>query len=97
MSDFISRQMVMDYLREQQAHVIVEKAKKQKAVPYEACKGMEAGIEAFMNFINQIPTAYDVDKVVRQIEKIMEDETIRFADQVVRKSIKIMKAGGADE
>lgn len=49
MSDFISRRAVMDYLRRRQAHVIMEKAE-QNPVTYEACKGMKASTEAFMNF-----------------------------------------------
>lgn len=44
--------------------------------------------------IKNAPTAYDVDEVVVQIEKIMEDETIRFSDQVVRKAVKTVNAGG---
>lgn len=105
MSDLISRQMVMDYLRVQQAQVIMEKARK-KAVTHEALKGMEASIEAFMNFINQIPTAYDVDKVVEQLEELTGEECTlhecglrseRCKPCIAKKAIEIVKAGGVDE
>lgn len=39
------------------------------------------------------PTAYDVDKVAEQIKKIMEDESIRFADRAVNRSVNIVKSG----
>lgn len=105
MSDFISRQAVMNYLREQQAGIIIEKTK-QNAVTYEACKGMESGIEAFMNFINQIPAAYDVDKVVEQLEnKIFSAEVhnddfngVQIDNLLCMGDVyEIVKAGGTDE
>lgn len=106
MSDFISRQAVMNYLREQQAGIIIEKTK-QNAVTYEACKGMESGIDAFMNFINQVPAAYDVDKVVDKIGKIKDHDQFCTSERCHRyrsecKSceidgiVKIVKGGGAD-
>lgn len=104
MSDFISRQAVMNYLREQQAGIIIEKTK-QNAVTYEACKGMEASIEAFMNFVNQTPTAYDVDKVVEQLEnKIFSAEVhnddfngVQIDNLLCMGDVyEIVKAGGMD-
>lgn len=47
--------------------------------------------------VDNSPTAYDVDKVVEQIEDIAKDERIRFADQVMRRAVKIVKGGGRDE
>lgn len=105
MSDLISRQAVMDYLREQQAGVIIEKTK-QNAVTYEVCKGMESSIEAFMNFINQVPAAYDVDKVVEQLEnKIFSAEVynddfngVQIGNLLCMGDVhEIVKAGGEGE
>lgn len=83
MSDLISRKAVMDYLREQQANVIIEKSK-ENPVTYEATKGMIASAEAFMNFINQIPSAYDVNNVVKQLNNLEiynnEKESSKFTD-----------------
>lgn len=55
MSDLISRKTVMKYLQEQQANVIIEKAK-HGFVSEEVCDGMQAAVDAFINFIVQLPT-----------------------------------------
>lgn len=65
-NDLISRSAVMDYLREQQANVIIEK-NKNGFVNTDVCDGMSSAICAFMNFIMMLPAAYDVDKVVEQL------------------------------
>lgn len=105
MRDLISRQAVMDYLRGQQANVIIEKAK-QNPITCDACKGMESSIEAFMNFINQVPTAYDVDKVIKQLEELTGEECTlhecglrseRCKPCIAKKAIEIVKAGGVNE
>jgi hypothetical protein len=41
--------------------------------------------------ISDLHTAYDVDKVVEQINHIMKDENIRFANQVVQRAANIVK------
>lgn len=46
--------------------------------------------------INEQPTAYDVDKVVEQIDGIMKNESIRFCDQAVNAAKKIVKSGGIE-
>lgn len=102
--DLISRKAVMDYLREQQADVIMENAKENPST-YEATKGMKCSIDAFMNFIVTMPTAYDLDKVVEQLKKQigtceMEDcEQYNGDCDVCRagKAIEIVKAGGVNE
>lgn len=43
--------------------------------------------------VDGMETAYDVDKVVEQLEGIMKDDNIRFADQIVRRAINIVKGG----
>lgn len=55
MSDYISRKMVLEYLQEQQANVIIEK-NKYGFVSRDACDGMQAAVDAFINFIVQLPT-----------------------------------------
>lgn len=108
MSDLISRQAVMDYLRGQQANVIIEKAKK-NPITCDACKGMESSIEAFMNFINQVPTAYDVDKIVERLENNILSNTdgdsnepcinpcVDCENSMWGRAIKIVKAGGVND
>lgn len=82
-NDLISRSAVMDYLREQQTNVIIEK-NKNGFVNSDVCDGMCSAIDAFMNFIVQMPTAYDVDKVVEQLEaesKRWKDSGEAYEDQ----------------
>ena len=51
--------------------------------------------EAF-ELIGNVPVAYDVDKVVEQIDGIMKNESIRFCDQAVNAAKKIVKSGGIE-
>lgn len=67
-NDLISRSMVMDYLKEQKTNVIAEKNKK-GFVSEDVCDGMSSAIGAFMNFVEQAPIAYDLDKVVKDLEE----------------------------
>lgn len=98
-NDFISRDAVMDYLREQQANVIIEK-NKNGFVSADVFDGMISAIGAFMNFIVQLPTAYDVDKVVERLEeKILNTSDTQIgisARMAFGKSIKIVKSGGIE-
>ena len=108
----IDRNAVMDYLREQQANVIIEK-NKNGFVNADVCDGMSSAIGAFMNFILQIPTAYDVDKVMEQLRKNHDVEKDRAAEYdeagrldlmdehdakaaAYRNAIKIVKSGGIE-
>ncbi|MEY8379284.1 hypothetical protein AALD22_26770 [Lachnospiraceae bacterium 56-18] len=67
-NDLISRNTAMDYLREQRAKIFMEKNKKE-FISEDKCDGMLSAIEAFMNFVIQAPTAYDLDKVVNDLEE----------------------------
>ena len=50
--------------------------------------------EECMQVIHTQPTAYDVDAVLEMIENVRNDESIRYADQVVDTCIQAIKAGG---
>lgn len=105
----IDRNAVMDYLREQQANVIIEK-NKNGFVNADVCDGMSSAIGAFMNFILQIPTAYDVDKVVERLEemRLKREEQLRacvdndMADYLrckmsaIAEAIEIVKSSGIE-
>ncbi len=105
-ADLISRQVVMDYLQEQQAKVIIEK-NKCGFVSKDVCEGMHSAINAFINFIVQTPTSFDVDKVVCQMEreaKRWQESGEEYEDQKelgvaegYRLAIEIVKAGGVNE
>lgn len=100
-NDLIDRNAVMDYLREQQANVIIEK-NKNGFVNADVCDGMSSAIGAFMNFVLQIPTAYDVDEAVKQImaSSTDEDGVVLYVDRkpVISKelAVKIVKSGGIE-
>lgn len=66
--DLISRKAVIDYLREQNNNVIIEKHK-DGFISEDACRGMESAISAFRNFILTLPTAFDKEKVLEKLKK----------------------------
>ena len=41
--------------------------------------------------IAQQPTAFDKEKVIEKIKEIMNDESIRFVDQAVNRTIEIIE------
>ncbi len=70
----------------------------QKSRKYHAQNSRESELlRRCENIVCAQQTAYDVDRVVGQIESIMDDETIRFCDQAVKKSVDIVKEGGVNE
>lgn len=71
--DLISRKAVIDYLREQNNNVIIEK-QKDGFVSEDICRGMESAISAFRNFILTLPTAFDKEKVRRQLIELRNEE-----------------------
>lgn len=94
-NDLIDRNAVMDYLREQQANVIIEK-NKNGFVNADVCDGMNSAIGAFMNFVLQIPTAYDVDKVVGQMEEYVKESSNVDYNRAMIEAIEIVKSGGIE-
>ena len=59
--------------------------------------------KGFINVINNQPTAFDVDKVVEQLEDYKMWKELLIYDlnfrerQILKKAIDIVKAGGVDE
>ena len=103
-SDLISRSAVMDYLREQQAGVIIEK-NKNGFIGSDVCDGMSSAVSAFMNFIVQLPAAYDVDKVIEKISLLQENAENNNLNTYMEKaayntayfnSIEAVKSGGIE-
>ena len=41
-------------------------------------------------------TAFDKEKVIEKIKEIMNDESIRFVDQTVNRTIEIVEKGGIE-
>ena len=55
----------------------------------------------FIDCINNQPTAFDVDEVVQQLEKLIEDKTSESGDdwwaaQCLNEAIEIVKGGGVE-
>lgn len=54
-------------------------------------------IKNAMHLINEQPTVYDVDKVVKQLEKLKNEKEIGSHKVIVKEAIEIVKAGGKNE
>ena len=46
--------------------------------------------------VENAPTAFDKEKVIEKIKEIMNDESIRFVDQAVNRTIEIVEKGGIE-
>ena len=46
--------------------------------------------------IKQLDIAFDKEKVIEKIKGIMDDESIRFVDQAVNRTIEIVEKGGIE-
>lgn len=44
--------------------------------------------------IDKIPTAYDVDKVVEELERLKDEKTLGTSKVMIKECIEIVKAGG---
>lgn len=76
---------------------------------YEECEGLKVPVEVVVQNIKDMPTIYDVDKVVEQLESY-KDKGIASCvtndawelgacytmDKAIDKAIEIVKAGGVD-
>lgn len=108
MSDLISRQAVADWINKQREEV----TKKQVAgtdgtiFTREALVTMQRCIGTFENFINNLPTAYNVDVVVEEAKEVSRyvaygnrDRDIGMTHRVVPFDVleKIVRKGGVDE
>ena len=83
MNDLISRKTVLDWLREQQKEAIIRQHEPHLS---KSIEGANYVINAAINFIVQMPVAYDVNKVVEQLKRLDEDGLpMRSAINFVRK------------
>lgn len=53
-------------------------------------------IDMVMDDIDEMQTAFDKEKVIEKIKEIMNDESIRFVDQAVNRTIEIVEKGGIE-
>lgn len=47
--------------------------------------------------IDEVPTAYDPDKVVKQLEELKEKKTLGSHKVMIKEAIEIVKAGGIND
>lgn len=45
-----------------------------------------------LRLIERQPTAFDLESAIEKIEGIMDDDSIRFCDQAVRRAVNILKS-----
>lgn len=67
MSDLISRSALLKYFEEEKEKIKGDS--KKYHIHEEAVAGMEAALQAITNKVNEMPTAYDVEKVVAEIKE----------------------------
>ena len=98
-NDLISRKAVIDYLKEQNNNLLMEK-QKNGVVSTEACRGMESALIAFRSFILSQPTAFDKEKVAEELRG--QIELISYNPMTVGRYIKkdraieIVEKGGVE-
>lgn len=80
--DLISRKALMQKVLQEEYDNDIHKDGRAKAIHH-------GEYQHFYKTISEMPTAYDVDKVIEQIDGIMKDESIRFCDQAVNVAKKI--------
>ena len=96
-NDLISRKAVIDYLKEQNNNLLMEK-QKNGVVSTEACRGMESALIAFRSFILAQPMAFDKEKVIEELKGQIELVSYNpmTAGRYIKKDrvIKIVEKGG---
>lgn len=97
--DLISKKAVLDYLKEQNNNLLMEK-QKNGVVSTEACRGMESALIAFRSFILAQPMAFDKEKVIKELKGQIELVSYNpmTAGRYIKKDrvIKIVEKGGIE-
>ena len=97
--DLISRKAVLDYLKEQNNNLLMEK-QKNGVVSTEACRGMESALIAFRSFILAQPMAFDKEKVIKELKGQIELVSYNpmTAGRYIKKdrAIEIVEKGGVE-
>lgn len=94
MNDLISRSEVLELL-----YKIFDKY--QMSTDKNPSRGESFGTDVFKE-IKEMPTAYSVDKVVEQLEKLKDKGSVSKTEQLitnacVKRAVEIVKVGGENE
>ena len=99
MSRLIDSDKLLDDMKKE-----LEKAVNDKNLDKAACTVILTSAIALKDFVDRQPTAFDVDKVVEQLEELKEWEDVdgkayytMSEKQVINKAIKIVKRGGIND
>ena len=105
MSDLISRSELINYLDKERKQIPIDSEKYN--IDSNVVDGMVSALQAFENKVKEVESAYDVDKVVEELEsfsKLAEDRwtngTSKYAYQEHKcwvKAIEIVKHGGVSD
>lgn len=55
---------------------------------------MDETRKSIMRMVEEQPTAYNTEKVIEQIDGIMEDDSIRFCNQAINVAKNFVECGG---
>lgn len=75
-----------EYIKKEDILIFIERIKCDKNIPKNY--GILLDI---MRYIRKMPT-FDLESAIEQIEGIMDDDSIRFCDQAVRRAVNILKS-----
>lgn len=104
MSDLISRSALLKYFEEEKERIKIDSEKYH--IHEEALAGMEAALQAITNKVNEMPTAYDIEKIVEELETLRIDKCNYFgvlnvvaekydrANEMLDNAIDIVRKGG---
>lgn len=98
MSDLISRSALLAYLENEKRKIKADS--KKYRMHEEAVAGMKASLQAIENKVNEMQTAYDVSKVVAELE---EEKTMAYdkcdggsSYKAYSQAIDIVRRGGVE-
>ena len=106
MSDLISRSALLKYFEEEKERIKIDSEKYH--IHEEAVAGMEAALQAITNKVNEMPTAYDIEKIVEELETLRIDKCNYFgvlnvvaekydrANEMLDNAIDIARKGGVE-
>ena len=94
MSDLISRSELINYIDKERKQIPIDSEKYN--IDSNVVDGMVSALQAFENKVKEVESAYDVDKVVRQLNLESIGSSIQVSLGLLR-AIEIVKQGGVSE
>ena len=104
MSDLISRSELINYIDKERKQIPIDSEKYN--IDSNVVDGMVSALQAFENKVKEVESAYDVDKVVKDLEEIRAKKTCNKEKCdtkeicricVIDDAIEIVKQGGKEQ